>query len=92
MQNNTEQNNTDNHEQYDKTSSHLRSFVERIERLEEDKRNVAEDIKEVFAEAKANGYDIKAIRQVVRIRKMDQDDRLEQEQILQSYLEALGIQ
>lgn len=68
----------------------LRSFIERIERLEEEKRALSEDIKEVFAEAKGNGFDPKIMRQVVRIRKMDKSDRQEQEALLDLYLAALG--
>lgn len=69
----------------------LRSFVERIERLEEDKANIATDIREVYAEAKANGYDVKAMRQVVRLRKLDTHERDEQEYTLDVYKRALGL-
>lgn len=69
----------------------LRSFVERIERLEEDKKLIADDIKDVYGEAKANGYDTKVLRRVIAIRKQDQNDRLEQEAILETYLHALGM-
>ena len=69
----------------------LRSFVERIERLEEEKKTIADDIKDVYGEAKANGYDTKVLRKVVAIRKQDQNDRLEQEAILDTYLHALGM-
>lgn len=68
----------------------LRSFIERVERLEEDKAAVMEDIKEVFAEAKGEGYDTKILRQVIRLRKMDRADRQEQEALLDLYLSALG--
>ncbi len=68
----------------------LRSFIERVERLEEDKTVIATDIKEVFAEAKGEGYDIKILRQVIRLRKMDSADRQEQEALLDLYLSALG--
>jgi len=68
----------------------LQSFVQRIERLEEEKAALAADIKEVYAEAKGNGFDIKILRQVVRVRKMDSHERQEQEALLQLYLEALG--
>ena len=68
----------------------LRMTVDRIERLEEEKREVAEQIKEVYGEAKALGYDTKALRSVVRIRKIDAKDREEQEAILDVYLLALG--
>ncbi|HLJ64723.1 MAG TPA: DUF2312 domain-containing protein [Stellaceae bacterium] len=69
----------------------LKSFVERIERLEEEKRALAEDIKEVYAEAKGNGFDTKTIRQVIKIRKMDKDDLDEAETLLDIYLRALGM-
>ncbi len=69
----------------------LRSFVERIERLEEEKKNIADDIREVYAEAKGEGFDAKILRQVVRIRKIDQSERLEQEAILDLYMHALGM-
>jgi uncharacterized protein (UPF0335 family) len=68
----------------------LRSFIERVERLEEDKAAVANDIKEVYAEAKGEGYDVKTLRQVVKIRKMDRADRQEQEAMLELYLAAIG--
>jgi len=69
----------------------LKAFVERIERLEEEKKVIADDIKDVYAEAKANGYDTKALRTVVRLRKQDTDERKEQEAILDTYLQALGM-
>ncbi|UJQ94011.1 DUF2312 domain-containing protein [Mariluticola halotolerans] len=69
----------------------LRAFVERIERLEEEKKAIAEDIKEVYAEAKGNGFDTKVLRQVVRIRKQDKSERMEQEAILDLYMHALGM-
>lgn len=68
----------------------LRLTVERIERLEEEKREVAEQIKEVYGEAKALGYDTKALRTVVKLRKQDRQERQEQEAILEVYLDALG--
>ena len=71
-------------------AGHLRAFIERVERLEEEKRALAEDLKEVYAEAKANGFAPKIMRQVVRLRKMDTNDRQEQEALLKVYLEALG--
>lgn len=70
---------------------HLRAFIERIERLEEEKTNIADDIKEVYAEAKGNGYDIKVLRQLVRVRKQDTNERLEHEAILDTYMHALGM-
>lgn len=68
----------------------LRSFIERIERLEEEKATIMADQKEVYAEAKGEGYDSKILRQVIRIRKMDRADRQEQEAMLDLYLSALG--
>ncbi|MEM6539078.1 MAG: DUF2312 domain-containing protein [Pseudomonadota bacterium] len=68
----------------------LRSFIERVERLEEDKQAIMGDMKEVYAEAKGEGYDTKIMRQIVRIRKMDRAERQEQEAILELYLSALG--
>lgn len=68
----------------------LRSLVERIENLERDKQDVMSDIKEVFAEAKGEGYDVKVLRKVIRIRKQDKAKRQEEEAILDLYLSALG--
>ncbi|GAB5510282.1 MAG: DUF2312 domain-containing protein [Hyphomicrobiales bacterium] len=68
----------------------LRSVIERIERLEEEKKAISDDIKDVYGEAKSNGYDTKVLRQVVRIRKQDQAERQEQEALLDLYLAALG--
>ncbi len=72
-------------------SAHLRAFVERIERLEEEKKALADDIKEVYAEAKGNGFDVKIMRKIVSIRKQDRDKRIEEETILELYMAALGI-
>lgn len=69
----------------------LRSFIERIERLEEEKAALAADIREVFAEAKGNGFDPKVMRQVLKLRKLDQADRQEQEALLELYLSAIGM-
>jgi len=69
----------------------LKSFIERIERLEEEKKALADDIRDVYAEAKAAGFDAKVMRQIVRIRKMDKDDRDEQEALLETYMHALGM-
>ncbi|MFD1627611.1 DUF2312 domain-containing protein [Azospirillum griseum] len=69
----------------------LKSFVERIERLEEEKKGLQEDVKEVYAEAKGTGFDTKIIRQIIRLRKMDKADRQEQEALLDLYKEALGM-
>ncbi len=74
----------------DSAQAQLRSFVQRIERLEEDKTSVQQDIKDVYGEAKAMGYDIKTLRQVVRLRKLELADRQEQEALLDLYLHALG--
>lgn len=68
----------------------LRLTIERIENLEEEKREIAEQIKDVYGEAKALGYDTKALRRVVTLRKMDRDERNEQDAILEVYLDALG--
>jgi uncharacterized protein (UPF0335 family) len=69
----------------------LRSFVERIERLEEEKKVIADDIKDVYGEAKAMGFDTKVLRRVIAIRKQDENERLEQEAVLDTYLSALGM-
>ena len=69
----------------------LRSFIERIERLEEERKTLAEDIKEVFAEAKGNGFDTKIMREIIKIRRMDEDDLDEQETLLDIYKRALGM-
>jgi uncharacterized protein (UPF0335 family) len=69
----------------------LKAFVERVERLEEEKKTIADDIKDVYAEAKGNGFDVKALRQIVKLRKQDADERREQEAILETYLHALGM-
>ena len=69
----------------------LKSLIERVERLEEEKNNLLSDIKEVFSEAKGLGYDPKIMRKVLIIRKMDIDERLEQEALLDTYRNALGI-
>lgn len=69
----------------------LKSFIERIERLEEEKKALADDIKEVFAEAKGTGFDVKIMRQVIRLRRMDKDDVSEQETLLDLYRRALGM-
>lgn len=69
----------------------LRSYIERVERLEEDKAGVASDIKDVFAEAKSNGFDVKAMRQVLKLRKMKANERTEAEYMLDLYKRALGM-
>ncbi|MGE0718219.1 MAG: DUF2312 domain-containing protein, partial [Alphaproteobacteria bacterium] len=73
------------------TAEQLRSFIERIERLEEEKAALAGDIKEVYAEAKGEGYDTKIMRTLVRIRKMNEADVQEQEELLEVYKRALGM-
>ena len=70
----------------------LRSFIERIERLEEEKTALAADIREVYAEAKSTGFDVKTMRQVIRLRKLDRDDREAQEHLLDLYKQALGLE
>ncbi|CDP50592.1 DUF2312 domain-containing protein [Paradevosia shaoguanensis] len=70
----------------------LKAFIERIERMEEEKAAIAADIREIYAEAKGNGFDTKVLRQVVKIRKQDHNERMEQEAILDLYLSALGMQ
>lgn len=72
------------------TKEKLRQTIERIERMEEEKKEIAEQIKEVYAEAKAFGFDTKALRQVIRIRKVDRAEREEMEMVLDTYLAALG--
>lgn len=69
----------------------LKSIVERIERLEEEKKTISDDIRDVYVEVKGNGYDVKALRTIVRMRKMDAGDRAEQETILETYMNALGM-
>ncbi len=69
----------------------LRSFIERIERLEEEKAALAADIREVYAESKGDGFDVKTMRQIVRLRKMESSDRAEQEALLDLYKTALGL-
>ena len=69
----------------------LKAFVERVERLEEEKKAIADDIRDVYGEAKASGFDTKALRTVVRLRKQDINERKEQEAILEIYLHALGM-
>ena len=69
----------------------LRAVVERIEHLEEEKKAISDDIRDVYAEAKGNGYDVKALRKVIRLRKQDKDERAEEEAILETYMHALGM-
>ena len=72
-------------------AGHLKSFIERIERLEEEKKALTDDIKDVYGEAKANGFDVKIMRKIVSLRKQDRDKRMEEETILDLYLAALGM-
>ena len=69
----------------------LRAFIERIERMEEEKKAISDDIKEIYAEAKGNGFDTKVLRQIIRIRKQDANERAEQEALLELYMAALGM-
>jgi uncharacterized protein (UPF0335 family) len=73
------------------SADQLRSIIERIEKLEEDKASIGADIRDVFAEAKGNGFDTKAIRSIIKLRKLDASERDEQETILDTYLRALGM-
>jgi uncharacterized protein (UPF0335 family) len=69
----------------------LKSIIERIERLEEEKKAISDDIRDVYAESKGNGYDVKALRTIIRMRKQDPDERAEAETILETYMQALGM-
>jgi len=69
----------------------LKSIIGRVEKLEEEKTNISADIRDVFAEAKGNGFDVKAIRQIIKLRKQDAQEREEQETILDTYMRALGM-
>jgi uncharacterized protein (UPF0335 family) len=69
----------------------LRLFIERIERLEEEKKGIADDVKDVYAEAKANGYDTKTMRSIVRLRRMETNARQEADALLETYRNALGL-
>ena len=69
----------------------LKAFVERIERLEEEKKTIGDDIRDVYAESKANGFDTKVLRQVVKLRKQDANERNEQQAVLETYMHALGM-
>ncbi|MDA7965496.1 DUF2312 domain-containing protein [Ruegeria sp.] len=76
---------------YRVTAGELRQFVERIERLEMEKKDIADQVKEVYAESKARGYDVKAMRSIIALRKRDKDDIAEQEAVIEMYKEALGM-
>ena len=69
----------------------LKSIIERVERLEEEKKATADDIRDVYMEAKGTGYDVKALRAIVKMRKQDSDERREQEAVLETYMHALGM-
>ncbi len=73
------------------TRDQLVSFIERIERLEEEKKTISDDIKDVYSEAKGTGFDTKILKKVISLRKQDSDERMEQEAIMQTYLIALGM-
>lgn len=70
----------------------LKAFIERVERLEEEKAALAEDVKDIFAEAKAVGFDVKIMRKVIRLRKMDKEKRQEEEELLELYKAAIGLE
>ncbi|HBT41274.1 MAG: DUF2312 domain-containing protein [Alphaproteobacteria bacterium] len=72
-------------------SERLKALIDRIERLEEEKKALAEDIKEVYSEAKSAGFDVKVMRQLIRLRKMDESDRNEMEEVLTIYMRAVGM-
>lgn len=74
------------------TAAQLKAFIERIERMEEERRGLSDDIKDIYAEAKGNGFDAKVLRKIVAIRKQDQNERREQEEILGLYMQAIGME
>ena len=86
-----DENSKNNKETIQKGDDKLKSFIERLERLLEEKNNISFDIKEVFSEAKSMGYDATIMRKILALRKMDVDERLEQETLLKTYKNALGI-
>lgn len=75
----------------DVTGQEVKSFIERVERLEAEKADLMADIKDVYGEAKNRGFDVKALKQIVRLRKMDRDAREELEQIMETYMAAIGM-
>jgi uncharacterized protein (UPF0335 family) len=77
--------------QFQVTANQLRSFIERIERLEEEKAGLAADVREVYSEAKSQGYDTKVMRQLIGLRKLDTADRREREELLETYKAAIGM-
>ena len=86
-----EKNNTETADVGGVAGERLKSFIERVERLEEEKAELAEDIKEVMAEAKAVGFDVKTIRKIIRLRKMDTEKRREEDELLELYKAAIGM-
>jgi uncharacterized protein (UPF0335 family) len=74
------------------TQAQLKSIIERVERLEEERKALGADIKDIFSEAKATGFDVKALRKIISLRKKDKNERLEEEAILQLYMSALGME
>ncbi|MGY3437345.1 MULTISPECIES: DUF2312 domain-containing protein [unclassified Marinovum] len=84
---------TDNEipDSYKVTAGELRQFIERFERLDQEKKDIAEQQKEVMAEAKGRGYDVKVLRKIIALRKRDKDDIAEEEAVLEMYMEALGM-
>lgn len=74
------------------TASQLRSFIERIERLEEEKKTLGDDIKDVYAELKGNGFDARAVKEIIRLRKKEEHERQEEEAMLDLYKQALGME
>ena len=80
---------TSGHNQFSKDQ--LKAIIERVERLNEEKKTITSDIGDIFKEAKGNGYDVKALRTIIRLRSQDPNDRAEQETILETYLQAMGM-
>ncbi len=74
------------------TSDQLRSYIERVERLEEEKKNLSMDVSEIFKEAKSNGYDVKTMKEIIKIRKKNHSDLLEEAHLLETYKAALGME
>lgn len=86
-----EDNEVENNSPQTVAAGQLRAFIERIERLEEEKKTIADDIKEVFAEMKGTGFDTKTVRKIIKLRKQDQAERQEEESLLDLYMAALGM-
>ena len=76
---------------YNRAAEDLRLFLERIERLEEEKKGISDDIRDVYAEAKGNGWDTKTMRRLIALRKLDPDARAEQQALLETYAKAIGL-